>query len=86
MSAPKPGYRGRYPCASCRTGYLDCATLANLGLKCCADCDNHPARWAAGSEAYTVDETRDMWARSGREIPADVEAAVAARSSRGGDA
>ena len=72
----KPSYRDRYPCAACGTGYLDCSGHALRGMKCCVNCDRHPGRWAAGSGAYTVEETEDMWMRAGREMPPDVRAAL----------
>ena len=67
MSADKPAYRDRYPCQSCGTGYLDCASGRTLYLMCCKDCA-HPDRRTT-QPPYTEAEINDMWRRAERPRP-----------------
>lgn len=66
MRQGKPAYRDRYPCAHCRTGYLDCVALWNSSnMMCCIGCEGHPMRFAV-EEPYTVEEIEDMKERHAR--------------------
>lgn len=59
----KPAYRDRYPCPRCGSGYLDCAQLWTMSLKCCVECA-HPG-YREADPAFTVDEIADMRCRAG---------------------